>query len=116
MRNFRETAVPREVTPHWLQGLSWSEFHPVANQAFVRDWQDSKSTPDAAEYMKRYFVDRVGHVNPNASHLVAYALNSKVVSWLSPKSLPYQAPGEKDITFQGYLHGGVYKSNPALEY
>jgi hypothetical protein len=88
----------------------------VVNQAFIKDWQDSKSPLDAADYTKRHFVHGVGHLNPKGNHLVAYVLKNKVVDWLSPKPAPYQAPGEKDVTLQGYLRGGVYKSNPPLEY
>lgn len=79
------------------------------NAAFIKDYIDAKTTLPVADYMKRYFVDGVGHVNPKGNHLVAYALKDKMIEWLSPKPVPYQTSEEKSVSFKGYLRGGVYE-------
>jgi hypothetical protein len=72
-------------------------------------FQDYKhSNLSETEYLKPYFVNGAGHLNPMGNHFVAYSIKDKVVELLEPKPLPYQEPGERRINFEGYLRGGVY--------
>lgn len=52
------------------------------------------------DYFKRYFI---GHYNPAGNHFFAYSIKDRIVKWLDPKPITYEASAQRMTEFKGYL-------------
>ena len=68
------------------------------NEVHLNDFKQFNLTLE--EYMDRYFI---GHYTPSGNHFFAYAIKDKLVEWLDPKPITYQANDSKLIRFKEYL-------------